>query len=460
MRQGLVNARVTFRSSPIHVLERFAFADARSAMSEFRARSGLDECVIVQTCNRVELYGAAEAPDEGRIRSTWASLSGLPESDFAGNLEFGGGRDVLEHLLRLTSGLDSMIVGEEQILGQVRDAIAAARAAGASGRRLNTLFDRAVRAGTRIRGETGIGRGGVSVGSMAVRLAEENVDGMRSRRLLMIGTGQVSSLVAKALLRRGYAFGVASRTVERSRSFCEAMGGGTPVPFTDALAGFGGYDVIFVATAAPYYMVTYDRMAAALAARRGGGGGGEGGGASGGGASGGGASGGMMILDLSNPRTVDERVATLGGVKLMNLDQIAEMVDKNMRGRIGKAGAAEGAVREELPAIESAMSRLDAEPIAREAFKRAEEVRERELRKALQMLGEDDPGRVRIIDGLTRAVVEGVMSVPMNNLRKASEEGDGGVTEAALRLFGGPQGGGNGGARMRGGRRVGGSAGA
>ena len=446
MRQGLVNARVTFRSSPIHVLERFAFADARSAMSEFRARSGLDECVIVQTCNRVELYGAAEAPDEGRIRSTWASLSGLPESDFAGNLEFGGGRDVLEHLLRLTSGLDSMIVGEEQILGQVRDAIAAARAAGASGRRLNTLFDRAVRAGTRIRGETGIGRGGVSVGSMAVRLAEENVDGMRSRRLLMIGTGQVSSLVAKALLRRGYAFGVASRTVERSRSFCEAMGGGTPVPFTDALAGFGGYDVIFVATAAPYYMVTYDRMAAALAARRGGG------------ASGGG--GGMMILDLSNPRTVDERVATLGGVKLMNLDQIAEMVDKNMRGRIGKSGAAEGAVREELPAIESAMSRLDAEPIAREAFKRAEEVRERELRKALQMLGEDDPGRVRIIDGLTRAVVEGVMSAPMNNLRKASEEGDGGVTEAALRLFGGPQGGGNGGARMRGGRRVGGSAGA
>ena len=454
MRQGLVNARVTFRSSPIHVLERFAFADARSAMSEFRARSGLDECVIVQTCNRVELYGAAEAPDEGRIRSTWASLSGLPESDFAGNLEFGEGRDVLEHLLRLTSGLDSMIVGEEQILGQVRDAIAAARAAGASGRRLNTLFDRAVRAGTRIRGETGIGRGGVSVGSMAVRLAEENVDGMRSRRLLMIGTGQVSSLVAKALLRRGYAFGVASRTVQRSRSFCEAMGGGTPVPFTDALAGFGRYDVIFVATAAPYYMVTYDRMAAALAARRGGGGEGGGGGSSSGG------SGGMMILDLSNPRTVDERVATLGGVKLMNLDQIAEMVDKNMRGRIGKAGAAEGAVREELPAIESAMSRLDAEPIAREAFRRAEEVRERELRKALQMLGEDDPDRVRIIDGLTRAVVEGVMSVPMNNLRRASEEGDGGVTEAALRLFGGAQGGGGGGggAARRGNRR-GGSAG-
>lgn len=427
MRQGLVNARVTFRSSPIHVLERFTFADARSAMSEFRSRSGLDECVIVQTCNRVELFGAAPSPDEGLIRSTWASLADVPESEFGGNLEIGGGRDVMEHLLRLTSGLDSMVVGEEQILGQVRDSIAAARAAGASGRRLNTLFDRAIKAGARIRSETGISRGGVSVGSMAVRLAEENIDDMRSRSVLLIGTGQVSTLVAKSLLRRGYAFGVASRTMERSRTFCEAMGGGSPVGFADALAGFAGYDVMFVATAAPYYMVTRDRIAAAIEQRRGG--------CKGGGCADGG---GMMILDLSNPRTVDERVATLGGVKLMNLDQIAEMVDKNMRSRAAKAGAAEGIIAsEEMPAIESAMNRLDAEPIVEGAFKRADEVRARELRKALQMLGEDDADRVRIIDGLTRAVVEGIMSGPMNNLRRASEEGDAeGVIEAASRLFG------------------------
>ena len=429
MRQGLVNARVTFRSSPIHVLERFTFADARSAMSEFRARSGLDECVILQTCNRVELFGAAPSPDEGRIRSTWASLADVPESEFGGNLEVGGGRDVLEHILRLTSGLDSMVVGEEQILGQVRDSIAAARAAGASGRRLNTLFDRAIRAGARIRSETGISRGGVSVGSMAVRLAEENIDDMRSRSVLLIGTGQVSTLVAKSLLRRGYAFGVASRTMERSRAFCEAMGGGSPVGFADALAGFAGYDVMFVATAAPYYMVTRDRIAAALDQRRAG---------NGGGGRRGTAGDGMMILDLSNPRTVDERVATLGGVKLMNLDQIAEMVDKNMRSRMAKAGAAEGIIAsEEMPAIESAMNRLDAEPIVEGAFKRADEVRARELGKALQMLGECDADRVRIIDGLTRAVVEGIMSGPMNNLRRASEEGDAeGVIDAASRLFG------------------------
>lgn len=435
MRQGLVNARVTFRSSPIHVLERFTFADARSAMSEFRSRSGLDECVIVQTCNRVELFGAAPSPDEGLIRSTWASLADVPESEFGGNLEVGGGRDVMEHLLRLTSGLDSMVVGEEQILGQVRDSIAAARAAGASGRRLNTLFDRAIRAGARIRSETGISRGGVSVGSMAVRLAEDNIDDMRSRSVLLIGTGQVSTLVAKSLLRRGYAFGVASRTMERSRSFCETMGGGSPVGFADALAGFAGYDVMFVATAAPYYMVTRDRIAAAIEQRRGG-------------AAGESKGGGMMILDLSNPRTVDERVATLGGVKLMNLDQIAEMVDKNMRSRVAKAGAAEGIIAsEEMPAIESAMNRLDAEPIVEGAFKRADEVRARELRKALQMLGEGDADRVRIIDGLTRAVVEGIMSGPMNNLRRASEEGDAeGVIEAASRLFGDGGGGSGGGA--------------
>ena len=432
MRRGLVNARVTFRSSPIHVLERFTFADIRAAMSEFRARSGLDECVIVQTCNRVELYGAAAAaPDNGRIRRTWASLAGLPESEFRASVEFDGGRGAVEHLLRLTAGLDSMVVGEEQILGQVRDSIAAARAVGASGMRLNTLFDRAIRAGTRVRNETGISRGGVSVGSMAVRLAEESIDDMRSRSILMIGTGQVSSLVAKSLLRRGYAFSVASRTMSRSRAFCEAMGAGTPVAFADALAGFGGYDVMFVATAAPYYMVTYDRIAGAVGRRRGRGGGG------------------MMILDLSNPRTVDERVATIGGVRLMNLDQIAEMVDKNMRSRIGRVGAAEGIIGSEMPAMEAAMNRLDAEPIVEGAFRRADEVRERELRKALHMLGEEDAGRIRVIDGLTRAVVEGIMSGPMNNLRRASEEGGRGrgqgIIEAAARLFGPGQGGEDGG---------------
>ena len=413
MKSSIVNARVTFHNSPIHVLERFTFKSTGEACEQFRRHSGADECVILQTCNRVELFAAGGGASAEKIKKTWASLAGLEEDAFGENFECVGDSEACRHLLRLTSGLDSMVVGEEQILGQIKCSIADARTARSSGDTLNTLFDKAIKIGTRIRNSTGISRGGVSVGSMAVKLAEENVDDMKSKRTLLIGTGGVATLVAKSLIRRGYGFDVTSRTVRRAGAFCEALGGGAPVGFEEVLPGFGNYDVILVATAAPYLLVTYERIAGAVAGKRGG----------------------VMILDLSNPRTVDERVATLSGVKLMNLDQIAEMVDKNMKSRMGKVKAVEGRIDGELCVLEASMNRLNAEPLVREVFKSVDAVRERELRKALRMLGEDDEGRIRIIDELTKSVVEGIVSAPMNNLRRASEDGRPEMVDAAARLF-------------------------
>jgi glutamyl-tRNA reductase len=144
---------------------------------------------------------------------------------------------------------------------------------------------------------------------------------------------------------------------------------------------------------------------------------------------------GKMILDLSNPRTVDEKVATIAGIKLMNLDQIAEMVDKNMRTRIGKASTAQNIINEELPIVEASMKRLDAEPLVKDVFKNIDSLRVRELQKALQMLGETDEKRVKIIDDLSKAIVESIVSPPMNNLRKASEDGNPDLLKAASKLF-------------------------
>ena len=412
MKQNLVNARITFRNSPIHVLERFTFKDLQIALSNFREHSGLEECVIVQTCNRVELFGTSQDFDIQKIKKTWASLAGLEESSFKENLECSENEDVFEHLLKLTSGLDSMVVGEEQILGQIKDAITAARTTKASGEKLNTLFDKAIRVGTRIRNSTGISQGGISVGSMAVKLAEENIDELKSKKILVIGTGEVSTLVAKSLGRRGYDFYVTSRTLERSQAFCETMGGKS-IKFEDVLSGFNNYDVLFVATTAPYFLVTYDRIVEALKEK----------------------SNGMMILDLSNPRTVDEKVATLGGIKLMNLDQIAEMVDKNMRNRMNKVKTVENIINEEVPVMEATMNRLNAEPIVKDVFKNIDTLREKELKKALQMLGENDEDKVKIIEDLTKAVVESIVSAPMNNLRKASEQGNPEIIDAASKLF-------------------------
>ncbi len=127
MTRNIVNARVTFRDSPIHVLERFTFRDIDSAYSEFKEHSGLEECVIVQTCNRVELFGTGKYYTAEKIKKTWASLAGLEENAFKENLELSENEEAFHHLLKLTSGLDSMVIGEEQILGQIKDSITAAR---------------------------------------------------------------------------------------------------------------------------------------------------------------------------------------------------------------------------------------------------------------------------------------------------------------------------------------------
>ena len=412
MNHKIINARVTFRNSPIHVLEKFTIRDVENAYEQFKKYSGLDECVIIQTCNRIELFGKSKTYDLDKIKKTWASLTGLEEEIFNENLEFVENQEALHHLLKLTSGLDSMVLGEEQILGQIKNSITFARKTKASGQHLNTLFDKAIRIGTRIRNSSGIGRGGISVGSMAVKLAEENIDELKTKKILLIGTGEVSTLVAKSLQRRGYAFDVTSRTIGRSQAFCETMGG-KPIKFEQVLSGFENYNVLFVATTAPYFLVTHERITEAMKDKKKG----------------------MMILDLSNPRTVDEKVATVSGVKLMNLDQIAEMVEKNMNARLNKVKTIENIINEEVCVLEASMKRLDAEPLVKDVFKNIEYLREKELQKALLMLDEKDEKKIKIIDELTKAVVESIVSTPMNNIRKASEQGNPDVVELASKLF-------------------------
>lgn len=409
---NIINARVTFRNSPIHILEKFTFKDLDSAYESFRKHSGLKELVILQTCNRVEIFGSTDDPSIQKIKKTWASLAGLEEVAFKENFEIVEDTLVCEHLLRLTSGLDSMVLGEEQILGQIKDAIVTAKELKTSGEYLNTLFDKAIKIGTRVRNSTGINKGTISVGSMAVKLAEENIDDLKTKKILLIGTGEAATLVAKSLNKRGYEFFITSRTMERSKAFAETVGG-KPVGFEEIMSGFSNYDVLFVATVAPYFLVTFDRIKEAMKSKKQG----------------------MMILDLSNPRTVDEKVATIHGIKMMNLDQIAEMVDKNIRYRSNQSSSAEKIISEEIPVLEAHMKRLEIEPVVKEIFKDIDVRRSKELEKALRMLGETDQSKVKIIDDLTKAIVEGIISTPMNNLRKASEQSNDDLLKAATKLF-------------------------
>ena len=412
MKENIINARVTFRKSPIHVLERFSFSDVDEAYSSFKKHAELKECVILQTCNRIEIFATGNEKDFDQIKKTWASLAGLEENSFKDNCEISVNTDVYDHLLKLTSGLDSMVIGEEQILGQIKNSITFARNAKTSGEHLNTLFDKAIRIGTRVRNTTGISKGSISVGSMAVKLAEENVDDMKLKQILLIGTGDAAALVAKSLKKRAYEFSVSSRTLERSTSFSKTVGG-NPVDFNEILSDFGKYDIVFVATTAPYFLVTHERIKEALNQKNHG----------------------MMILDLSNPRTVDEKVAELSGIKLMNIDQISEIVEKNMRSRMGQKNTAEEIIKEELPVLEASMKRLEAEPVVKDVFKNIDSLRIKELQKALNMLGNLDDDKKKIIDDLSKAIVESIVTTPMNNLRKHTEQGNTELLSAVEKLF-------------------------
>ncbi len=395
----IVNARVTYKNAPIHLLEKFTFKDIESAHRAFM-EVGADECVIIQTCNRVEIYAAAKSPDEAAVLRQWAASAGLQDKELA-SVEVDVGKDAVMHLMKLASGLDSLVVGEDQILGQVRRAFEFARANSYASANLAMVFDRALKVGSRVRTVTGINKGNVSIASVAVNLADEYFDDMMAKKVMLIGSGEAASLVAKVLKRRGVDFMITSRTYERARSFSETVAG-IPVRFEDVVAMFNELDLIFVATTAPYFLITHERMEAAMKDRKGA----------------------VMIFDLSNPRTVDEKVATIHGVKLINMDQIAELVEKNVRSRMKEVISAERIINDEMKSVDSMMKRLKAEPVVVSVFKSVDQIRERELKKALSMLeAKSSPEQQRIIEQLSYAIVEGILSTPMNYLRKEIEAG-------------------------------------
>ncbi len=256
--------------------------------------------------------------------------------------------------------------------------------------------------GSRVRTATGINKGNVSIASVAVNLAEEYLDDLKSKNILLIGTGEAASLVAKVLKKRDVDFMVTSRIPDRAQSFAETVAG-TPIPFETALEMLRKIDLVFTATQAPYYLLTFERIEKAMKNRKDG----------------------MMIFDLSNPRTVDERVTSIHSIKLINMDQIAELAGKNMRSRLKEITSAEKLIDSEMKLVDTMMKRMKAEPVVVSVFKSVDSIRERELKKALVMLGKKlGPEEAKVIEQLSFAIVEGVLSTPMNNLRKEIESGE------------------------------------
>ena len=201
-----VNLRVTFKNSPIHILEKFAFKNIFGAHQYLLGLSELQECIILQTCNRVEVYGVGPNPQPEDIIRGWSDLIELPLELVKKNIIISNGEDAVRHLVKLTSGLDSLVVGEDQILGQVKRSLEFSRKNGFAGPNLNVLFDKTIKIGSRVRALTGINKGSTSVGSMAVNLACEYFDDIKEKKILLIGSGEGASLIAKSLKQRNMNF--------------------------------------------------------------------------------------------------------------------------------------------------------------------------------------------------------------------------------------------------------------
>jgi glutamyl-tRNA reductase len=356
----IMNARVTFRNMPLYKLANFSFKDISAACKSFKENAGALECVIIQTSSRIEVFTVGgihtgEAPDARRVEgkkldvskilTTWSSLAELDQFDldhWDQTLEIYKNESAYEHLLRLASGLESLVVGKEEILIELKKAISTAKEAKTSGKILDKLFDTCIRIATNIRDSSGIDKGIETVGDRAVKVAEESMGDVGSKHVLVIGTGEIAGLVAKCLNQKGYAFDVTSMTIERATGFSKILGG-NPIEFRDVLSGLDKFDIIFVATTADAFLITFDKINKIMKKKKKG----------------------TLIMDLSDPRTVDEKIATITGIKLVNPTQIAEMIEDSTKARKSAISAADEIIKEELPIIIATMKQLGSEQLVK-----------------------------------------------------------------------------------------------
>lgn len=350
----VMNARVTFKNVPLHTLSKFIFKDVNAACEEFKKIAGVDECIIIQTASRVEIFTVSnvvgDTPDarraEGKelvlnkVKETWISLSSLEQIDidhFDQTLEVYKGDDVYLHLLRLASGIDSFVVGKQEVFDEILQSLENAKSAGNSGKILNKLFESVIRLATRMRDTTGIANDVISLGDVAVNLVGEKAGLDDKKKIVLMGTGESAAMIAKTLNLKGVKYDVTSRTLERATGFTTLLGG-NPVEFSEVLSGFDKYDIVFVATTADYFLITHEIIRLVMEDK----------------------TKGTLILDMSEPRAVAEDITSLPGIKLLFRDQISEIFDESVKARAGIVPAIEKIIAKELPVLSLRMRKLDA----------------------------------------------------------------------------------------------------
>jgi glutamyl-tRNA reductase len=396
-------AGMSHRSAPVEVRERVAFPPCagRSFLRRLKDEGVVSEAVLLSTCNRTEVYSVVE--EEGtraRVLDLLAEDRGVERASLEQDTYWLTDAEAVRHLYRVASSLDSMVVGEGQILGQVREAYRAATEEHCAGQILNRLFHTSLRVGKKIRSETGIGDSPLSVPRVAVKLAEEVFGDLAGRRALVLGAGDMSELVVKHLKDRGVAdLLIANRTPERARLLAERVGG-RAVAFDALTAELPEVDVVVSSTGSGEWVVQSETVAGALEAR----------------------SEPLFFIDIAVPRDVDPVVQTLGSVYLYDIDDLQAVVERNAEGRQDAAEEGEAMISPAVLEFTGWLSTLHVVPLIQELRNGAEQIRHHELARALDRM-ELSPEEAASVERMSHSLVNKLLHGPIQEIKARAEAG-------------------------------------
>jgi glutamyl-tRNA reductase len=411
---------VSHKTAPLDLRERLSLTEGRAvgALHELTAAEGIHEAAAISTCNRTELYLIVSDPVEAESTAlgVLTRQAEIRPTELFGHLYSLRSGEAAHHLFQVTAGLDSMIVGEAEIQGQVKRAYELALVEGATGPILNRLFRGALAAGGRVREETAVGEKGVSIPSVAVELARRTLGDLAERRVLVIGAGETAELVAKALVARGVAtVFVANRHYDRAIGLAQRFGGDA-VRFEELPEQLAAADIVVSATNSPHHIVEREGLEQVMESREGRP---------------------LLLVDIAVPRDIEPECREIAGVSLHDIDDVQQIVERNASGREAEARRAEPILAAELDRFERWLASLEVAPTIASLRERADEVVRRVLaenEERWEELSEADRERLA---AMSRAIVSRLLHEPTVRMKRSAGNDSAYLYVSALReLFG------------------------
>jgi glutamyl-tRNA reductase len=416
MMRDFVVVGLSHRTAPVEVREHLAVAPDRldQELRDIAASGRFDEALLISTCNRVELYATSANPINAAQRAKEALAGRLPDTAPDDALYHERGIDVVRHVFRVASSLDSLVVGEPQILGQVKEAFDAAKGAGMVGTLLGRCFTQAFATAKRVRNETGIAEGTVSVSSIACELAKKIFGNLEGRRTLLLGAGEMGEAAARSLRQTGTQLHVVNRSDERALALAESCGG-RAVAYERLTMELADADVVIASTASPNFILTPELMKGVVRTRR---------------------HRPLFIIDIAVPRDVDPRVGSMDNVFVYDVDDLQQVAEENLSVRAREAALAEHIVEEEVESFLSWRRSLELAPTIVALRKRFGQIADEELQRALSRLEGASQSDRDVLEAMGRSLVNKLLHQPMTQLKAGAGEPDGALLiDAIRRLF-------------------------